>query len=141
MMDPLLHRMYTDVVGRWTGPMHLRLLLQPAMATFFGIRDGLKDAREEQPAYFWSLFTDPVHKAERLKSGLRAVGKVLFFALIMDAIYQFIVLHWFYPGEAILVSLQLAIAPYLIMRGPINRLVQWWTSRHPSMHAHPGRSR
>src|ERR1700754_4316273 len=106
MMDPL-HRMYTDIVGRWTRPMHFRLFLQPVMATFFGIRDGLKDAREGQPAYFWSLFTDPAHKRERLMSGLRAVGKVLVFALIMDAIYQFIVLHWFYPGEAIIVSLQL----------------------------------
>ena len=39
-----------------------RLFLQRAMATFFAIRDGLKDARECKPPYFWALFTD---KGER----------------------------------------------------------------------------
>jgi hypothetical protein len=138
-MDPL-HRVYTDLIGRVTGPLHFRLLLQPAMATFFGIRDGIKDAREGSPAYFWSLFTDSGHDRERIKSGLHAVGKVLLFAFLMDAIYQVIALHWFYPGEAILVALELAIVPYILMRGPINRIATWWNSRHPSTQAHPGTS-
>src|SRR4051794_10297344 len=108
-----LHRMVTDLVARVAGPLHFRLLMQPAMAAFFGIRDGLKDAREGNPAYFWSLFTDPRHDKERLKSGLKAVARILVLALVMDAIYQLIALHWFYPGEALIVALVLAFVPYL----------------------------
>ena len=130
-MDPL-HRMVTDLVDRVAGPLHFRLLMQPAMATFFGIRDGLKDAREGSPAYFWSFFTDPSHDKEKLKSGLKAVARVLVFALVMDAIYQLIALHWFYPGEALIVALELAFAPYLIIRGPANRIAKWWLSRRGS---------
>jgi len=136
-----LHRVFTDLVGRLTGPLHLRLLMQPAMAAFFGIRDGLKDAREGQPAYFWSLFTDSEHREERLKSGFKAVAKVLAFALILDAIYQFIALRWFYPGEAIIVALELAFVPYLLIRGPAKRIAGWWISRHASTQPEPGTSR
>jgi hypothetical protein len=139
-MDPL-HRVVTDLVGRVVGPLHFRLLLQPAMAMFFGIRDGLKDAREDQPAYFWSLFTDPRHDKERLKSGLKAVAKVLVSALVMDAIYQLIALHWFYPGEALIVALELAFVPYLLIRGPANRIAKWWMSRHASPRQEHGASR
>jgi len=42
--------------GNWSNAF--RLLLQPGVATFFAIRDGLKDARECEPPYFWGLFTD-----------------------------------------------------------------------------------
>jgi hypothetical protein len=140
MMDTL-HRVTTDLVNRLAGPLHFRLLLRPAMATFFGIRDGLKDAREGEPAYFWSLFTDRSHSEERLKSGFKAVARILVFALIMDAIYQFIALHWFYPGEAIIVALELAFVPYLIIRGPVNRSARWWMSRHASPQPEHGASR
>lgn len=131
-MDPM-HRIYTDLIGRVTGPLHFRLLLQPAMAAFFGVRDGLADAREGKPAYFWSLFTDRIHAKERLKSGLHAVARVLVFALVMDAIYQVIALHWFYPGEALIVAVELAFIPYLLIRGPANRIAARWRSHH----AHP----
>lgn len=133
-----LQRVFTDLIGRLVGPLHLRLVLQPAMAIFFGVRDGLKDAREGNPAYFWSLFTDPTHDKERLKDGFKAVARVLFFALIMDAIYQVIALHWLYPGEAILVALILAFLPYLLIRGPANRIARCWTSRHASAQAGRG---
>lgn len=136
-----LHRVFIDLVGRLTGPLHLRLLLQPAMATFFGIRDGLKDAREDRPAYFWGFFTDPSHDKERLKSGLKAVAKVLVSALVMDAIYQLIALHWFYPGEAFIVALELAFVPYLIIRGPVDRIAKWWMSRQASSYQEHGASR
>jgi hypothetical protein len=139
-VDPL-HRVITDLVGRVAGPLHFRLLLQPAMATFFGIRDGLKDAREGSPAYFWSLLRDRGHSKERLKSGLKAVARLLFFALVMDAIYQFIALHWFYPGEALIVVVELAFLPYLIIRGPANRIAKWWLSRHASPQPERGASR
>ncbi len=58
-----------------------------------------------------------------LRTGWQSVGKVFILALILDAIYQYIELRWFYPGEAIAVALSLAIIPYTLLRGPVNRLM------------------
>ena len=57
-----------------------------------------------------------------LKDGWKSVGKVFVMAIIIDLIYQLIVLKWFYPFEAVLVAFILAIVPYLIVRGPVNRI-------------------
>jgi hypothetical protein len=116
--------MVENLIGRLDGPMHFRLFLQPATALFFGIRDGLKDAREGKPAYFWAIFSNPAQAKELLKSGLKSVTRVVIFALVMDAIYQIIVSHWFYPGEALLVAFILAFVPYLLIRGPVNRIAR-----------------
>jgi hypothetical protein len=130
-MGAIWQRVAENLIGRLTGPLHLRLLMQPAIALFFGFRDGLKDAREDKPAYFWAIFRNPAHAKELLKGGLKAIAKILIVALVLDAIYQIIALRWFYPGEAILVALLLAFVPYLLIRGPANRISRWWASRHP----------
>jgi hypothetical protein len=49
MEDDLLTRFWTDLVGRLTGPMTFRLILQPLMAILIAVRDGVKDAREDRP--------------------------------------------------------------------------------------------
>ena len=130
-MDNIGQRIVDDLIGRVTGPMQFRLYLQPAMALLLGIRDGLKDARTGQPAYFWSIFTSPGHRAELVRDGLKSVARVLLFAIVMDAIYQYIELRTFHPGEAIIVALILGFVPYLFIRGPVNRLSKWWASRRP----------
>jgi hypothetical protein len=52
------------------------------------------------------------------------VGKVFVLAILIDAVYQFIVLRTFYPGEAVIVAAILAFIPYLLIRGPANRLAR-----------------
>jgi hypothetical protein len=52
------------------------------------------------------------------------VGRVFILAIVLDGVYQFIALRWFYPGEAILVAIILAIIPYLLVRGPVNRIAR-----------------
>jgi len=123
-MEHFLVRLWENLGLRITGPMKFRLFMQPAMATFFAIRDGLKDAREGKPAYFWALFTDATERRAMLKDGWRAVGKIFVLALVLDGIYQFIVQRWIYPGEAVIVAAILAIVPYLLMRGPANRIAR-----------------
>jgi hypothetical protein len=123
-MDPMIARISHNLINRITGPMKFRVFLQPAMATFFAIRDGLKDAREGRPAYFWSLFTDKGERERILKDGWKGVGKVFILAVVLDVIYQVIVHRWVYPGEAILVAIILAIVPYLFIRGPVNRIAR-----------------
>jgi hypothetical protein len=103
-MEDLLIRFFEDLVARVSGPMKFRLILQPLMALFFATRDGLKDAREGRPSYFWAIFTTPHHRRDILSEGWKAVGKIFLFAIIIDLIYQIIVLRWLYPGEALLLS-------------------------------------
>lgn len=59
-----------------------------------------------------------------LRDGWKSVGKVFLFALLLDAVYQIIVLHFVYPGEAIIVAFVLAILPYLILRGLVTRIAR-----------------
>ncbi len=123
-MEDLFSRIIEDLGGRVSGPMQFRLILQPVMAAIFAIRSGLKDAREEKPAYLWAMFTDPVHRVDLMRDGWKSVGRVYIFAIVMDAIYQFIVFRWFYPGEALLVAATLALIPYLLIRGPVTRIAR-----------------
>jgi hypothetical protein len=48
----------------------------------------------------------------------------------MDVLYQWRVLDTFYPGEALLVALLLAVLPYLLLRGPVSRIARRFV--HPS---------
>jgi hypothetical protein len=121
-MEDLLTRIFENLVDRVSGPMKFRLILQPLMATIFAVRAGLQDAREGRPPYFWAIFTDPVNRRDMLRDGWKAVGKIFILAILIDAVYQYIELKWFYPGEAIVVAIILAFVPYLLIRGPVNRL-------------------
>ena len=123
-MDDYLIRVWNDLVGRISGPMSFRLLLQPTMATIFAIRDGLQDARTRQPPYFYSVFTDANHRSSLLREGWHSVAKVFILAIVLDCVYQFIVLRWIYPVEALIVAFQLAIVPYLLLRGIVNRIAR-----------------
>ncbi|HTF70325.1 MAG TPA: hypothetical protein VK638_47380 [Edaphobacter sp.] len=123
-MDDLITRVSEDLIARITGPMKFRLLLQPAMAIFLAIRGGLKDAREGKPPYFWAIFTDPGERRAMLENGWKSVGKVFILAIVLDVVYQIIVRRWVYPGETVLVAIILAILPYLLIRGPVNRIAR-----------------
>ena len=105
--------------------MSFRFLLQPTMAMIFAIRDGLKDAQEGRPAYFYSLFTDPANRLSRLREAFKSVSRVFAFAIFMDLIYQVVVLRWFYPLQALIVAFVLAFLPYIFLRGPVNRIARF----------------
>ena len=123
-MEDLLARIFENLIDRVSGPMKFRLILQPLMAIIFAVRSGLKDAREGRPAYFWSLFTDSVNRRDMLRDGWKSEGKVFVIAIIIDLVYQLIVFRWFYPVEAIMVAAILAFIPYLLIRGPVNRIAR-----------------
>lgn len=120
----ILTRFWDQLIAQPSGPLAFRLVLQPLMATILAIIDGVKDARAGRPLYTWAILTDPAHRASYLREGLKRVTRVIVFALVMDAIYQFMVLRWFYLGEALVTAFVLAVLPYLLIRGPAARLVR-----------------
>lgn len=124
-MDHTLTRYAEQMVTRFTtGPMKFRIYLQPAMALFFAIRGGLQDAKAGKPPYFWGLFTDKGERESMLKDGWHHIARVFILAIVIDVIYQIIELKFVYVGEALSVAVILAIIPYLLVRGPVNRLAR-----------------
>ncbi len=121
-MRDMLMRALVNIFDRVGGPMTFRIILQPTAAALLALRAGLKDAREGRPAYFWTVLTDSNHRTGLLREGLKAIARVFSLAVVMDAIYQLIVLRWIYPLELILIAILLAVIPYLIIRGPVNRI-------------------
>jgi hypothetical protein len=121
-MEDVIARIIENLGARVTGPMHLRLYMQPLMASIFAVVSGLRDAKAGRPAYFWAMFTQPEHRKEMLKDGWKSVGKVFIVAIVLDVVYQLIVARWVYPFEVILVAFILAIMPYLVLRGVVNRI-------------------
>lgn len=123
-MEDLFNWAWENLVGRIDGPLKFRLILQPCMATFFAIRAGLQDAREQRAPYFWAIFTEPERRGELLREGWQAVMKIFILATIMDLVYQYLVLGWIYPVAALFVAFMLAFVPYLLIRGPVNRIAR-----------------
>jgi len=73
-----LVRSWEQLVGRTSGPIKLRLILQPS-AAFLAVRAGLKDAREGRQPYLWACFTDSCHRRENYeypRGGLDCVKRL-----------------------------------------------------------------
>ncbi|MGC1258501.1 MAG: hypothetical protein WA867_23300 [Candidatus Acidiferrales bacterium] len=123
---------YQGLIVRLDGPLHFRFIAQPAMASFLGIRDGIKNARAGRPPYFWTICTDFKLGLQYLRDGLRSDVKVIVLASLLDAIYQFVAFRSFHLEGALYAALILAFLPYLIIRGPANRITRWCASRRAS---------
>ncbi len=123
-MRDMILRGLTNLAARVGGPMTFRIILQPLMASLFAFRDGLKDAREDRPPFLWTLVTDPSQRVDLMRQGWKGVGRVFILAIVMDVIYQLIVIGWIYPLETITVAVLLAVVPYLLLRGPVNRVAR-----------------
>jgi hypothetical protein len=117
-------RIWRDIAERPGGPMAFRFLLQPAMAAIAAVHDGVKDVRTNRSPYFWTVLHDPGQRGGRLREGLLSTARIILLGLGMDAIYQWRVLGTFYPGEALVVALLLAVVPYFLLRGPVCRIAR-----------------
>jgi hypothetical protein len=122
---PVFERIWNNLLDRPAGPLTFRFLLQPAMSTIFGVRDGIRDAKLERRPYFWTILTDPAKRRARLREGVMSTGKIILLAIVLDLIYQLIELKTFYPVEALIVAVVLAYIPYVIIRGLVDRIERW----------------
>jgi len=99
-------------------------LIQPTVSALIGIIAGVRDAQAGRPAYFFSIFTDTIHRAERLRECWGAVWKVFLVATILDIVYEILVFKTVYPGETLIVATVLTVIPYVLVRGPTNRITR-----------------
>ena len=121
-MSDLVVRIAENLADRITGPLHMRLVVQPVMASLFAVIDGLQDATARKPPYLWSMVGNPARRRALLKHGWHSVGKIFAIAVALDVAYQLAVQGFVYVGETIIVAFLLAIVPYVLLRGPVTRI-------------------
>jgi hypothetical protein len=122
-MEEMFARAWHDLIARDSGPLHFRLILQPLMATLLAIRAGWADARDGRPIYFWTLLREPAQTRIMLRNLWKIAGKVFLVAVVLDVVYQVIVLHWVYPVQTLIVATTLALIPCMVVRAIGNRVV------------------
>jgi len=129
MLD-ILTRVWENLLARTEGPLHFRLFIQPAVSLFFAIRAALKDVKNNTTPYLWRFVFSDGKRKQVSQEGWKDYGKIFIIALALDVIYQLIVIYkfktqaGFYPLESIIVAFALAIVPYFLFRGPVNRIVR-----------------
>ena len=127
-----LGRLWSDILDRPTGPMMFRFILQPTMAIIAALRDGFQDARLGRRPYIWALIhgvRDSGGRSGRLWEGIVSTARILILGVVMDMIYQRKVLDTFYPGQSAVIAILLAFIPYLVLRGPFQRIAYHWVAR------------
>ena len=115
------HAFLEDLPKRLTGPGRFRFILQPLIATILGIRSGMADARAGRPPYLLGLATDRVHRPELMRDGLRSIANLLLMGILLDSVFQWVILGQSYPGAALVVGPVLITTPYAIARALANR--------------------
>ena len=75
---------------------------------------------------------DPEGRSGRLWEGIVSTARILILGVVMDIIYQWKVLGTFYPGQSAVIAILLAFVPYLLLRGPFERIARHWVARPAS---------
>jgi hypothetical protein len=123
-MEERLRQLLPDLIGRVHGPFAFRLVLQPLSAAIIACRAGFRDVRSGRPAYGWAVLSNPVERRDLLAEGWRELSKVFLVAVAIDVIYEFVVFREIYPGQSLIVAALLALLPYPLFRGLVNRIVR-----------------
>jgi hypothetical protein len=110
-----------DIPKRLTGPGRFRFLLQPAMAIILGFLGGRADARAGRPPYLYGILLHRELRGEFVKSGYETVANLLLMGILLDAIFQWVILGVSHPGAALIVGPVLIVLPYAIARALSNR--------------------
>jgi hypothetical protein len=104
-----------DLPKRLAGPGRMRFILQPAMAIFLGVRSGREDARVGRPRFLTGLL-HPSHRSALLRSSLESISILLLMGILLDSVFQWILLGISYPGPALVVGPVLVTIPYAAAR-------------------------
>jgi len=115
---------FEDIPKRLTGPGRFRFVLQPAIATLLGIRDGRLDARAGRPPYLYNLLFYQGQRRDLLWSGFNSVVNLVLMGILLDAIAQWLILGASYPGAALLIVPTLITLPYVLARALAHRVLR-----------------
>ena len=123
-MSNLFATWLSNFIERLDGPLHFRFIMQPLMAIALAIRDGSRDAREGRRPWMWKLVYVPEQRRALLADGWKGIGRIFVLACALDVIYQLIEWRTLKPLGVLLTASILAVIPYVLLRGPVNRLLR-----------------
>jgi hypothetical protein len=110
-----------DIPKRLAGPGWFRFILQPLVATVLGIRSGFADARSGRPPYLYGVLFNRGLRRELLESAFATLLNLLLMGILLDSLFQWVILGVSYPGAALVVGPMLVVAPYTVARAVANR--------------------
>ena len=113
-----------DIPRRLTGPGRFRFVLQPVIAIVLGIRSGLADARAGRPPYLSGVLFHRAHRGELVRTGFETVLNLLLMGILLDAVFQWVILGVSHPGAALVVGPVLIVGPYSVARALSNRVAR-----------------
>ena len=124
---------WQGIVESLSGKGQFRLILQPLMAVWLGIRLGVVDAKAGVEPFGARLFKDKLPHWEVFKQSLSDAAMPLMFAVLMDAIFQYLTLGRVRLLPALIVGGLLVWIPFGFARGFTNR---FWRRQHrePTLH-------
>ena len=123
-MNDFMSQVWEMLVGREHGPLSFRLIIQPLVATALAVRAGLRDARGGRSPFAWLVLTHPDARREGLRSAWQDIGKLYLTAIAIDLAYELIVSRRLYPLQSVVVATILAVPPYLLVRGIVDRMAR-----------------
>jgi hypothetical protein len=114
-----------DIPKRLAGPGRFRFVLQPVLAIILGIRSGLADARAGRPPYLYGVLMHRHLRRELVRTGFETIANLLFMGILLDAVFQWLILGVSHPGAALVVGPVLIGGPYAVARALSNRFARW----------------
>jgi hypothetical protein len=119
----ILSRRFTDdMIVRLHGPGRLRFILQPAVAIVIGARDGVKDARADNPPFLRNLVFRSSDRPGLVRGALASVRDLVAVAILLDVVSQILIFRMVHPAAALLLGPVLIAVPYASSRALTNRL-------------------
>ena len=115
---------FEDIPKRLMGPGRFRFVMQPLIATVLGIRSGLADARAGRPPFLYGVLFQRELRDELVRGGLEDVVNLLLMGILLDAVFQWVILGVSHPGAALVVGPVLIVLPYALARAFANRLAR-----------------
>ncbi len=67
---------------------------------------------------------EPAARRTLVREWVASTSKIFLIAVAIDLIYQVVVFKAFYPIESLVIAFVLAMIPYALIRGPVNRITR-----------------
>ena len=94
------------------------------MAIILGILNGRADARAGKPPYLYGILFHRNLRGDLLKTGFAAIANLMLMGILLDTVFQWVILGVAYPGAALIIGPALIAAPYTVVRALTNRLAR-----------------
>lgn len=113
-----------ELSQRASGPLHLRLLLQPLVAVIFALKDGRNDANENATPFIAALLFRHGERRGRIVHAWSSVGTVFCLAFLLDCVFQYVSGGHVRLIQAFGIAIILCAIPYALTRGVANRIAR-----------------